>query len=297
MLARSNNQLGQGLVELAILGSILIMVIAFLFSLGINYNRYQDLVMRTTRNTRAMAYNPNFRDHQRLTTLTMVEDKPNMDFSSSSIQPNYSSYSASASESWSDKLYWDYDPKFGDWNEMVSSILDLPSQNFLVNGNFIYIQDKSYREKFVIAVFNGDEIARQRIDINLLTGKGMGDCIPGLPVYPSWCWKAKKISDLKAGDSADFFNWKRLSFDGKEELILRRIDASDTIIGGICDKLGWDCSALNSAFQFFLILNDQKAPIDATINSTDYFRLGKDKQGLRGNLRIKSFRLRIFRVS
>ncbi len=276
LFRRYNNQLGQGLVELAILGSILIMVIGFLFMLGINYNRYQDLNMRTARNARAMAYSPLYRDHQRQINLTMVEDKPVMDFSSSSLQPTYSPYVAGASDVWSDQIYYDYDPSRDNWTDIMNSVLDLPSQNFVVNGNFIDLQTGSYRDKYsFVAAIN----ARKKRDISLTDPGSNSKCIVDITRSPtaSWCWENVDVGDLEQGDAVDFF-----PYDGKEELVLRKIDPSDTLFGEFLAKLGLNLGNLGG--KYFLVLNYQKSAIDGTINSKDYFLHNKETQGLKPEL-------------
>ena len=281
-----NKELGQGLVELAILGSILIMVIAFIFMIGVNYNRYQDLSMRAARNARAMAYNPNFREHQRQVSLTMVEDNPVMDFTSSSIQPTYTPFRVGASDVWSDQLYYDYDPSADNWNDIRTSILDLPSQSFVVNGNYINLQTGGYLDQVVIVNTSDARKKRDRFPSpipNLYDYKCME--IPNPTA--TWCWEKVDFGDIEKGDSISLYKFLQdgvwsPGWSDKEVLVLSKIDAGDTVWGAwLCNTLGLCADDLGS---WLFVLNYQYSPIDGTINSKDFLDPARPKrtQGMRG---------------
>jgi hypothetical protein len=97
--------------------------------------------------------------------------------------------------------------------------------------------------------------------------------------YPtqSWCRKWKDAKDIKEGDMVDVDTIP----DGKEELILRRIDADDTTLITLLKKLGFPIPDLSGLGGWFLILDYQDAAIDNTIDSKDFhFRKSLRPQGL-----------------
>ena len=270
------NKSGQGLVELAILGSILIGVIAYLLQVGINLNRYQDLSMRANRNARAMAYNPAFRDHSRHVSLVMTEDKPSMSYSSASLQKSYSPYTVSASSVWSDKLDWSYEASADNVDELLSSLLDLPTDNFLINGHFITLQKGSYAYKVYLAWWNG---ARQK-----------EDCWPYVPPEAgctransaqSWCWKNVKSKDIEDGSSVDFDG------DGKEELVLRKIGWDDSFWGIILAKFGISLEDLGFNGALFLVIDSQLGVVDDTAGTSKNTIAGMQSQGLLAQFETK----------
>ncbi|MDP8259868.1 MAG: hypothetical protein P9L96_02540 [Candidatus Gygaella obscura] len=292
-----NTKKAQALLELAILSAVLIFAIGALVSIGITYNRNQELNMRAHRNAMAMAYNPLFREHTRQVSVTMLEDQPIMDVTGDNRQQALVPYMASAGGVWSNKIYFDYD--MVDWDnidlssfsslqeflqEIAVSYLDLPSTQYLINEQLYYLPTANYTYRF--SILDGGWMHEDMYEY--LDGGIDYDCVPG---GASWvrCWvPAKKI---KKGDRLDV----DLTDNFKEELIMDKLTLDDVIdelgVSGLVPDFLED--ALGS-MAVFLVLDDQEGAVDLTKdsidtkNNDDYYQSHSDEvyesvtQGLQG---------------
>ncbi len=304
MLKHTNK--AQALLELAVLSAILIFAIGALVSIGISYNRNQELSMRAHRNAMAMAYNPVFREHTRQINMTMVEDQPTVETTGSSRQKALVPYMSSAGGVWSNKIYYDYElinlkkVDLGSWggirdflDDLTVSYLDLPSTQYLINEKLHYLPTGMYSTSPIRMSVLNCGIKHEDMYEYLSNGEGVKGltCFP-MPGITSWVKCIVPAKKIDEGDRLD------IDGDGKEELILDKLSLKEITkaleIGEYLPSFVTDFFDDKSVF---LVLDDQEGLVDMTKDSKDiiandlYYQLhpGEDyesvSQGMQGKYR------------